>query len=716
MFSRNRILLFFIIIFSCVSNSFAEEFFYRSDKYQCPESRSDNKTWVMWARFIPQGDDIDVMFYWNPTDDATEFKVKKSDIKNGTASIKHYKIHNIENIWKGKPLVIDTGCTEKPTLMPVKNTMVNLLQDIIDTLNKRPITSNQYVLSIQKWWKLPPESWLPELDQKTIKTNYNNAWIKLYDDYPEAMRKQFQQPNISEKEAKQIVNDMMATIEQVISTYNDDDYKYKLLNVLDDMTLYWAFLHRNNPEQAKIFAVKSADELCKMASMPRRINSQTDLRWITKLPQPLWSRAYAEKVLQWARSCKKNDDKIIRTLKNEWQDIEKMVQSYPQFIEILNKKLSQPINIQALKTQQLSNKFIDEEREGFYISKVLREFTEQHFIKPYLLSSVPNVAENLASVGKQQLSENKLTITQLGHFCSKQAENITYRELRTQIIKGCDNLLVQEIVNIGNTVPAEVEKQLEMLPQNIEGIEKLEQLTQQLRLEPRYYYSDIFKKAFTDLQKSYQPVWDAIDSKYQEMDTVMSANLSKEYQPFLDEDDLDVINTKIKELANKYEQFSQIDYDVIKHLDTYNATLSNLQDKLSDKAKELTCNKVWNESEFPSDYADKQINDGYFKNSSLKEAFCDMERGFKEREATFGVKVSGVFSKTYSFFLTYQSDTNKEVTISIDLLEDDGNDNILNLDNFQTSVGKPNIQAIEKYKQRNRLMGCFKYPNVCVTQ
>ncbi len=100
---------------------------------------------------------------------------------------------------------------------------------------------------------------------------------------------------------------------------------------------------------------------------------------------------------------------------------------------------------------------------------------------------------------------------------------------------------------------------------------------------------------------------------------------------------------------------------------------------------------------------------------SLKNSICHLSNRFKERGATFEVETSGIFSKTYSLLISFKNKHNNEnITLSLDLLEDENNSNILNLDNFKTSIGKMNIQAIEKYKQRNQLMICLDSPERCI--
>ncbi len=632
MFFKIRILLFVTIIFSFMSNAFAEEFYYRSDKYHCEGKRS-NDAYLMWARFIPQGDTIDVMFVWNPEPDEgyRKFQIKKSDLKSSmTVKIdnsRSYQIDNLNNLGGNKPLIVnrkwDSSCAKTTTLNPVKKGIKEVYQDEIDTLNKRPITSNQYLLASKKWWQSPPTFWLPELDQKTMEASRDKAWDNFYKDYPTAMLNQFQQTTISEQDAERIINDVLITHKRT----GNRRFRKELQGPVENMVLYWAVLNRNTPEKARKFAVKDADELCTMTSrIP--VRNQADLRWITKLPQPLWSREYAEKVLQWAKSCKNYSDRIIRVVKNEWADIEKMVQSYPQFVEVLNRKLSQSANIEELKAQGWNSKFTDSERESFYISEDVVEVAEESLIKPYLFSLIPSLekmftdnlltitdinkypnycqdtteiirtyegsfaeaaynacekakatqytkkiaeaAEQWANAGKQQLNDKKITISQLGHFCSQQTDNINYRDLRNKLVEQCNELLVTEVTSTGKEILADVKQQLQSIPQNFEGVKKITQLNKQLEIESSYSYSDAFQNAFAELEKTYEPTVEQIKSMYKNIDTTMTNALSKEYQSIIDdEDDIDTVNAKMQEIQQKSDQLHQEDYEVRNFLSGY---------------------------------------------------------------------------------------------------------------------------------------------------
>lgn len=773
MFSKIRILLCFTIVFSFIGNAFAEEFYYRSNKYQCKDD--DNNEYVTWGRLTTQGDTISIALQWLPEREKYfvgyyhTSTIKKSDITNGAITINtgsalrtaEINIKNLDNLGSQQPLIVDpsgyVACGKEITLKPITEPVSKIYQNEIDTLNKRPITSNQYFLAIEKWWQSPPAYFLPELEQKTMKANHRTAWDNFYAEYPTAMRKQFKQPNISEKDAEKIFNDVLTTRQQT----GNDRFQNALRDTIDSMVRYWAVLHRDTPEKAKKFAVKNADELCASEALLTYYPSdQEQLRWVTRLPIPLWSKEYTNDILQWTKGCKHN---ITKQIKEEWDSIEKQIKLYPEFVEELNKRLSQPADIATLQAQYWSPFIWTPEDKFKEISNDLQATVAYNFLQPYLLTFLPQLEKDFTdemskitdfneyleycttTVGsegsefrkqaykickqvndslypkkstvtamvwiiqaKQQLGNNLSNADKLNKFCTQKAEKIDY-DFREDMESKCSSLLSKELVNMGKIVITDVKKQLQEVPSNIEGIKTLMELSQQLQLKSSYYYSDTLKNTFSRLEKLYQPTLDTINDKYQEIDTAMSSSLAKEYQSVLDrEENSDEIDTKIKEVTDKYNAFDNQNYDIKKHLETYEKSLNQMKEK-------LLCHKIWLGSDFPSDYANKKLNDNSLETYTLKDSFCLLSKQLNGGSTTFGMDKSGIFSTTYSLFVTSHIGDDEEFTVSVDLVEDDDNDNVLNVDNFKTSVGFPDLDDVESAQRHNQLISCLTYPRSCIT-
>ncbi len=759
-----------------------EKWYYHSQPYRCLD-----KSMFMNAEVVPSDSEIAFNILMTNTKkghrDLAQFTINKANISKGSAIVNSrynspwLKVGQLDNLSAKSTVSINLLTSDGKLSKKCDNvkltptqTPAETLQKEIETLEKRPIDSRQLLVAQKQYDTSPPIAWLPDLDQAGVKARREKAWDEFNDAYLPALVEQFEKPDISTEEAEAILTGMFDTTKVIKSS----PYRKSIRDKIDDFHIYWALIKRNQPQEAKHFAVSSQAELCD--AMYYTYDWQTTLRWTSGLPLPMWSRDYGNQLLDWAAQCKSSESKKFRAyLKDNWPAIEKMSKNYPNFVAMLNQRLAAKANIEELKKNNWLF-FTNEQKKSLGVPKVMVTMAEKKLIAPYLqsllpalgaelqkgLAQLPNVTDyrdycrktldfgRTRSAFKKQLAQDcekfsqiaydkklttvvegwladadkdlqsgKISIADLGSYCRTKARAVDGWSVRDKLAERCQPLLAERSLAMVKKRVAALQKDIESQPKTLAGLEKLNAIAMTLKPYDVNYPLVLDVKTAEAINAAMKPAQQALETAYKDIDASSAASLSKIYQPLIDgEDDANKLAKAVAEIkiacGGRYEyNHSLPQYEYNHSLPQYDEACRKLSRDLADKQETLACDAIWEKTDFPDEYALKLLPDPRGRRDmTLRAVLCVAGSSVGANRPTLvGVKDSGLLSSDYLLKATHPQKSGKDLVVTLELEEADDGEHFA-YTNLKISEGELDLSRLQN--KEKELFLCLVQPERCL--
>lgn len=601
-----------------------ETTYYRSDTYQC-----EDKNWIMNARVIDEGESFTVNLVYKPLngdDDGsnTDFIVDKSKIVDDTISLDvtysgAFRLSQMDTFGQNKAFTLTwlnnkeepyEGC-DKINLKPA-NLPAYYLQLTIDTLNERPISSGQYVKALLFHRSSPPNNWLPALDQVGAEKARKAAWEAIKVDYPKKMAELYTQVDLTEAKAKQLIRDMKATLVMT----NDSSISRKMFFAIDELRTIWTIRNRNNDNKSRVLAINDINESCEYARYSRNYSQSGRwadlLRGFSGIPVELWSRAYANQLLEQMALCDTSSSKsMIDYIKQNWAEIEVLTMAYPEFIADVDKRFSLPKTIKSMRENNWLLFTEQEIEESPLLTSTFKNY-QLYLLEPYVKSiqaelevDINNRLSKLNKLGDyhnycrdklldnrkhkeifgevlldnciqmqhaayenllektikdkvasalEALANNSLSLESTPYYCDQQAENqgLSNWSDRNYFNERCLPILAEKVVEYVNIESKKTIQQLDEIPRTFDDVKQISSILPDMKLYGFYGVSDSFQQAHVKMSKALESIEIKVAEIVKETDLLETEKLSASYRPIIDS-----IQT-LEEVTNTLEDFQVV--------------------------------------------------------------------------------------------------------------------------------------------------------------
>ncbi len=760
--------LFVILIF--LGNCFSSEtFYYKSRPFYCSDY-GGNIANIMWAKVTKNNDTINVKLSKKHvlTDDYGLYKYDYT-FKNTEDVISHkrdkMKISGLKKLAKNQKLVLHSikYCTniKNVDLLPISSPQTSI-KKYLNVLNARPVKSDQYLRAYDIYDTYPdPIYILPILDQNSTSYSIKNSWEKLRKDYIKDVSEQLLKIDIDEKTARKIIKDIKDTR---VRTDLRGRFPKSLLNIVGSFQIFWAIVHRNNPEKAKAFMVRDYEQLCRNIKMLPYVSMDYI---VSGIPLQMWTKEYANQLLEWSTKCKKFGGwesaykNYAKDLKNDWNRTQKKIAEHAVFVKYLNAKFEQAKTIEGLKKTNFLNISYKDKKQFPNIPKRVLDVVQNYVVPQYLKSIYPNIIENLENNLKQVKN-----IDNFVNYCSNNLLTYASGEFKKQLLVNCNNLTYKYFnKRINETIDFYLKKAQESIKNDDISVSKLVRYCRNnipaiknhntanenmwndcdkkiypfvvdfAKSKHNFYLEQVNKlavseksiKTLEDIKKSFfiserlpnnnlkkatrfvndyfSDVLVKIDELYKKIDKKVSQEKTKYYQRLLDdEENISVLRKALDDIREN------ISYRSDKSLPLLKRVYYDFESSFVDKISQIKCDNRFKSYGFPKKFKNKKLVIPKIVRNRNSELIIDFKNFICKgnNPSIIGETKKGLFSDTY--FLR-KSITYRGQPVSIKLEFDDEDDKISFKDLKVFGAKFNNIKF--EYPKKERIL-CLIRPYKCL--